>query len=300
MNFRDAAFEQIEQLMLTDDRIIILTNDMGAFGLDKITKSFPERVINAGIAEQNIMSVAAGLAMAGKRVFVYGIAAHITKRCYEQIALDICSHDLPVIILGMGGGLSYASDGPTHHSNSDIALMATIPNISIYDPSDASVLKASISSAYGYHPAYIRIDKDDQPTIETPYDELSGLRVLQEGDFLIITSGILTHRALAISKTLASEGLKVGVVDVCRLKPFDYIVMKAIIGPAKRLLVVEEQTDVGHLGSLIEDCMRVNNLVKPLEIISLNDRFYYGATTRPYIHEKYGLTEQKIIESIKS
>src|SRR6185295_8725360 len=124
---RDAVFAEIGRLAATDPRVVVLTNDMGALGLDELRAARPKQVINVGIAEQNMVSVAAGLAQTGRTVFTYGILAHVTARCYEQLRLDVCATGLPVIGIGVGSGLSYGVDGPTHHGIYDVALLRALP-----------------------------------------------------------------------------------------------------------------------------------------------------------------------------
>ena len=139
-DFRDAAFESVFKIVAGDPSVMVLTNDMGAMGLSRIQESFPQQVLNVGISEQNMMSVAAGLALSGHRVFAYGIASHITSRCYEQLKLDVCALQIPVVLLGIGSGLSYGVDGPTHHSTHDCALLQTLHGMTIYIPRMVSQL----------------------------------------------------------------------------------------------------------------------------------------------------------------
>src|ERR1700756_494994 len=133
--------------MRADPNIVVLSNAMGAMGLDAIRAEFPARAINVGIAEQNMMSLAGGLAATGKKVFCYGIIAHL-MRAWEQIKVDICMPNLPVTILGVGAGLSYGPDGPTHHGTEDVALMRVLANMTIYNPADWVCTEAVVKMAY--------------------------------------------------------------------------------------------------------------------------------------------------------
>lgn len=212
-DFRDAAFTVIRDLMRTDPNIVVLNNDHGAFILTEIQQEFPDRAINVGVAEQNMMSVAAGLAASGKKVFVYGIIAHL-MRAWEQVKVSICIPNLPVTILGTGAGLSSGLDGPTHHATEDVALMRVLANMTIYNPADCVCMEACVRMAYeAGTPHYIRLDKESVVDLYSPaYDFSQGYCVF--GTPLIIATGIETQRARR------NPG---DVLDVYRLKPFPCI-----------------------------------------------------------------------------
>ena len=165
-DFRDAVFNTVEAIIEKDQNAVILTNDMGAMGLDKISKFAPNRVINVGITEQNMVGVAAGLALSGKTVFVYGILSHVVFRALEQIKLDVCVQNLPVIFIGVGSGLAYGVDGPTHQGVEDIAVLRALPNMTIFNPCDVYSASYSINKSYEKQsPCFIRIDKENLPQL---------------------------------------------------------------------------------------------------------------------------------------
>ena len=160
IDIRDAFFDEFYNIASKDSNIIFLTADMGALGLEKFKIDFPNRYINVGVAEQNLVNVAAGLALAGKRPFIYGIASFITQRCYEQIKVCIYDMNLPVTIIGSGPGLSYGADGPTHHLINDIAIMSVLPII-ILTPTNVELARKAVQIAYSSQlPVYIRLAKD--------------------------------------------------------------------------------------------------------------------------------------------
>jgi len=303
LDFRDAVFDAVHKTMSQDKDALILYNDMGAMGIDKIRANFPNRVINVGIAEQNMMSVAAGLALAGKCVFTYGIAAHITARCYEQIKLDICSMHLPVIILGIGSGLSYGVDGPTHQANEDIAIMRALPGMTIYNPADAITATAVVNLAYHSHgPAYIRMDKEQHEAIynRDTQDFTEGLATVAfGGDVTIIATGILVHRAIAVSEELAKDGVSVRVVDLYRIKPCNTQLLRNVILGSKRIVTLEEHSSVGGIGSLIADLISESGVKVPFTKLSLSDETYLGSASRAWAHERCGLTVDGIVSVLK-
>ena len=172
MDFRDAFFDEICKIASEDKDVMVLTADMGAFGLDKFKDAFPTRYINLGIAEQNMVNVAAGLALGGKKVFIYAIATFATYRCYEQIKLNLCDMGLPVTIIGAGPGISYGWDGPSHLCLYDIPIMQVLPEMTILSPSN--VLEARKAARIGYEcptPVYIRLRKGEIPATYGKYKD---------------------------------------------------------------------------------------------------------------------------------
>ena len=166
IQMRDAFIGNLYERANLDSNIILISNEQGAISLDQLRKNLPQQFINAGISEQNIISVAAGLALYGKKVFVYSIASFITLRCYEQIKIDLCAMNLPVTIVGVGACYSYSTDGPTHHATEDISIMRALPNMCMFNPADSNTTAALVDISLQSHtPTYIRLDREVLPTI---------------------------------------------------------------------------------------------------------------------------------------
>ncbi len=164
MDIRDALFNRIYELMTLDSNIVFITADQGAFLLPKLMNDFPTRCFNIGIAEQNLINVASGLTMGGKKVFCFGIASFITYRCYEQIKINISDNNLPVTIIGAGPGLSYGSDGPSHHAIYDVEIMRLLPNMMILTPRTDMEAREAVDLAYKHNGgSYIRLTKGNLP-----------------------------------------------------------------------------------------------------------------------------------------
>ena len=304
LDFRDAIFNSLRTIMLQDSNVICLTNDMGAMGLDQIRKERAKQVVNVGIAEQNLMSVAGGLALAGKRVFAYGIASHITTRCYEQIKLDICATAQPVTIIAIGSGLSYGSDGPTHHAVNDLGYMGALPGLSIFNPSDVVSAGAAVQRAYTEAvPAYIRIDKDSFPIIykeNEPGLFSEGLSVLKPGENItLLSTGVLVHRALTVAHLLEKEGLSVSVVDCHRLRPFNEDLVEKIVRNSKIVVTLEEHCRFGGLATLVSQIIAERQIQVKFHPIALNDKFFLGSASRTWVHAEHGMTEEAIKNTIK-
>lgn len=303
LDFRDAAFNAVHSIMTLDESVIILYNDFGAHGLDKIKVDYPNRAINVGIAEQNMISVAAGLAMAGKKIVTYSIAAHVTTRCYEQIKLDVCAMGLPIMILGMGSGLSYSVDGPTHQATADIAIMSALPGITIYNPADAICAQAVIQIAYkNGTPTYIRLDKIQHEAIYSNgvHNFDNGLELFDlKGSIVVITTGLMVHRAILAAKLLEREKIKINVVDLYRIKPYNEQIIYAILKNSQKVVTLEEHSSIGGIGTIISEILAVSDVKIPLLKFSLRDEFCFGSESRSFAHEKCGLSLDSFIQAIK-
>lgn len=163
---RNAFVSTITELAAQDERVVVIANDIGFSLWDDFRARFPKRWYNAGIAEQNMMSMAAGMASAGLRPFVYAIASFGVYRCLEQIRADVCYHNLPVVIVGVGAGLSYAALGPTHHALEDIACLRAMPNMTIVCPCDPVETRLATRAALSQPvPVYLRLGKNGEPTL---------------------------------------------------------------------------------------------------------------------------------------
>lgn len=282
---------------------MVLTNDMGAIGLDAIRENYPLHVINMGIAEQNLMSVGAGLAMTGRVVFVYGIASHMTLRCLEQYRLDACAMGLPVMLLGVGSGLAYGADGPTHHAVNDMGAMGSIPGLTVLNPADASSASMLVEWAYlQRRPTYIRLDKEaHQPLYENnAVDCRQGFSLLRKGtDLVLASTGIMVHRALQVADVLLSEGIRASVLDVFRLAPLNTEGISAAITHVPLVISIEEQAGPGSLGSRLAELVVDRALPVRCHRMMLPEQFFLGTATRQVIHDQCGLSLEKICQTVR-
>ena len=273
---------------------MVLTDDQGAFGLEKIRKELPSQYINVGIAEQNLISVAAGLALGGKRPFVYGISTFMVFRCFEQIRVDVCCMNLPVTILGSGPGYTYGSDGPTHHATQDLALMRVLPEMTILDPADAVSTGSFAQLAYtNSGPTYIRLEKGTVPRVyEFGHDFSQGFEVLGQGkDLMIVATGIMVQRAMIVADQLAENGLDVGVVDLYRVKPVDPESLCLALNNTRAVAALEENSIVGGIGSLIAETLADQGVAIPVKRIAAPDRHTYQYGDRDWLHALNGLDD---------
>lgn len=300
MDFRDSVFGTIRDLMRNDPRVMVVTNDMGAMLLNEIREEFPEHVINIGIAEQNMMSFAGGLAQTGRIVFTFGIGAHVISRAWEQLKLDICVLNLPVVTVGVGPGLAYGPDGPTHHATEDVALVRTLPNMSIFNPCDPVNTAQCTRLAYECGgPAYLRLDKEKVDAVYSADDDLNeGLKVIGEGSVALISTGVLTHRALAAAKILEDQGIASRVIDVFRLKPLNTHRILNEIKDASHVFCIEEHNTTAGLGSAVATALSQSRTPRRLHLLGLPDEYLLGSASRAWAHETYGLSPKKIADSV--
>lgn len=269
-DFRDAFFDALYDLALRDERIVLLSDDFGAPSLDKYRSDIKSRYFNIGIAEQNMIGLAAGLALSGKIVFAYAIAPFITLRCFEQVKIDLCLMNLHVNLIGVGAGFSYGTAGPTHHAVEDISVMRTLPNISIYCPADAmSAAALARVSLEESGPKYLRFDRGITPSVYTQRDHFSaseGFGTLSRGDSLcILATGKITGTALSVANRLRElHNVHASVIDVNRLKPFNVDRFLSVARTAKGIVTLEEHILAGGLGSIVAEIMCDHAVYKPL------------------------------------
>ncbi len=299
---RDATFAELYEIARSDRDVILLTADTGAFKFKDFVRDIPKQFYNIGISEQNAISAAAGMALMGKRVFVFGISPFVTLRSYEQIKLDVCCMDLPVTILGMGTGYGYSYDGPTHHVTQDISIMRALPNMAIWGPSDPTMTGAALHLAYERGaPSFIRIDKGPLKAIYDPqnYDFSSGLSLLEEGeDVLLAATGPMVTQAFAVVEALAGRGIQAGILDVYRLKPFNQALFVEIMRNCKRLVTLEEHTLSGGFGSLVSEVMCDHGVCVPMKRIGIEDNYRLETGGREWVRTLDGLHVQGIVDKI--
>ncbi|MBF0529696.1 MAG: transketolase [Deltaproteobacteria bacterium] len=290
MTMRDAFIGTLHERMSQDEKLFFLTADLGAPALDKVRADYPDRFINVGIAEQNLINVASGLALEGFTVYTYAIAPFITMRAYEQVrvSLAISSQIRPVNVtmIGLGGGVSYQVSGPTHHCLEDLAVMRLLPNIAVYCPSDWVVARQLVDHTRTTDgPKYIRFDGKVLPTIYTDpaaIDLSKGFAKLASGrDICLVSTGYMTHIALKV----AANHPGIAVIDLFSLKPYDGTALAAELSDYHHIISMEEAfINNGGLDSLISTVIRHHQLDCRLHPVGVNDRYVFDLGTRDQLH----------------
>jgi transketolase len=303
IDVRDCFFDSVYKLAKKNKKIIFLTSDHSAYSLKKFEKDLPKQFLNLGISEQNIMGVAAGLSMKDKIVFVYGIAPFMSLRCLEQINIDICSMKNNVNIISMGSGLTYSNDGPTHHGTQDQAIMSVLPNMSIYNVSDfktASLLPGLVKIKNT--PKFFRIEKGKLRNI---YGKNKSFLKKGFGYFdasksnIIISTGIMTQTAFAIKEALIKNRINISVLDLVQIKPLKTSSIYNIIKNYKNIISIEENMPFGGIGSIISEIIATKKINVNFLKINLPDEFLFNSGSRDWMHDKYGLSKNKILKKIK-
>lgn len=302
---RSSFIETLTELAADDESIEVLTGDLG-FGIwNDFAARFPDRFTNAGIAEQNMVSMAAGMALMGKKVFVYSIGNFPTLRCLEQIRNDCAGHRADVKIVSAGTGLSYGPLGMSHHAVEDLSALRAIPDLRIYCPSDRVEAAAAVREmAMHRGTCCLRLGRDGALI----HRELAApplpccLRVCGEGgsaDAVILVCGDIVTEAVEAWKQLTQEGLAVWVCTVPRLKPFDPDVVVGFAGKARLLVTVEEHSIIGGLGSAAAEVMTEHSCGLRLLRIGLRDVFPEAVGSRHYLRREYGIAADHIAGELK-
>ena len=295
---RNAFAEEMTRVAATDKRVVVLSGDIGNKLFDKLKFVDEKRFYNCGIAEANMMGVAAGMAMSGLRPFVYTITPFTTTRCFEQIRVDVCYHNAPVVIVGTGSGLSYSELGPTHHSLEDMAILRTLPGMRVLAPCDASELRQALHEVLkDDSPTYIRIGKKGEADIHaSPPDlKLGKVLVIREGtDVALLCAGNMMADTLMAANLLAASGISAEVVSFHTVKPLDADYLQQAASRFKLLVTVEEHSRIGGFGSAVAEW----RMAQPLNVAQLgfgtDDVFMHEVGSQAYARKKYGLTADNI------
>jgi transketolase len=301
IDIRDAFFNEVYKIAQEDKNVVFITADADAFALKEYKENLPNQFINVGCAEQNMVAVASGLALSGKTVFIYAIIPFITLRCYEQIKVNICSMNLPVHIIGVGAGFSFENDGATHHGTVDISVMKTLPELTIFNPSDPCSSMNAARLAYNLNsPSYIRLDKGEFNELNLCEEDIkNGFSVLKEGiDSTIISTGSIVHRCLSVAEKLSQKSINIGVINFYKIKPINFNQIFKYISKYKKIYCVEENCISGSLGTSLIEILNDNNISIHVERIAIPDVQTYLYGSRKWLHEFYKIDEDSIYHRI--
>lgn len=305
IDMRDAFFDTVYDMASENPDVCFLSVDHGAFSLEKFQKDFPNRYINIGIAEQNMISVSSGLSLSGKIVYGYGISPFVSLRVLEQISLDLASMGANVNIVSVGAGFTYATDGPSHQGLQDLSAILTIPNMTILNSSDPMSTQAFAKMGVDRKgPKYIRIEKGNYPfLIRDKDDDFScGLSEIEKGkDITIISTGSIIHEALKAAKILRENyNLKVGVLDLYRVKPLPEVELINALKDTKSIVTLEEGFLDGGMGSMISSLLLEKSIFKPFLRIGIENHFCFDYGTRDYLLDLYGLNGINIAKKLNN
>ncbi len=302
-SLRTAYGEALVALGKENKNIVVLEADLGKSTMSNLFQvAYPERYFEMGIAEANMASTAAGLALTGKTPFINSFAVFSTGRCYDQLRQTISIAGLNVKICGSSAGLSDYGDGSTHQSVEDMNLMRGIPGMTVLVPVDAvETTKMVAAMANNPGPMYIRINRNDLPILtptDTPF-EIGKLYTVKEGtDVVVFANGVMVSRALTAAEELAAQGVSVKVVNVSTIKPLDRQAVIACAKGMKAVVTAEEHSVIGGVGSAIAEALRLEKGA-PLDFVGIEDVFGTSALNYDELLVHYGLTAQAIQDKIK-
>ena len=300
---RTAFIEEVTKLAEKNKNVWLLTGDLGFSVFDDFQKKFLKRYLNVGVAEQNLISIAAGLAMSGKKVFVYSISTFLTMRPFEQIRNDICYQNLPVCLVGGGSTFSYSTAGCTHFPLEDLGLMRMLPNMAVGVPGDSHEVRALIKAAYRRSgPTYIRIAKKGEPVVHAKDDRIifgKAVKVSDGNDASILVCGRQLPNALAAASILKKTNIKCRVLSFHTIKPLDIATIVKAARETKGLITVEEHLLSGGFGSAVVEVLADKKIFVPLARIGITDEFPKKVGNQEYFLKRYKLTPHGIANMVK-
>jgi transketolase len=287
---RNAFADEILKLALADERVVVLSGDIGNRLFDKFKAAMPTRFYNCGVAEANMISLAAGLASSGLRPVCYTITPFVTTRCLEQIKLDVCYHNMPVTIVGTGSGLSYAALGSTHHSFEDLAIMRSLPGMNVLAPADAPELRSAMRWAFAQNqPAYLRIGKKGEPVITEEAAFTAGRwQCLRTGSSAtLLACGTILSEVLAAADLLAKENIQAAVWNCASVKPLDFDTLSHF--GSSPVFSIEEHSVLGGFGSAVAEVLSARKNPPRLIRLGIPDEFLHDCGDQEEARSHCGL-----------
>tara|TARA_B110000259_G_C14017483_1_gene401861 strand:+ start:90 stop:1016 length:927 start_codon:yes stop_codon:yes gene_type:complete len=306
---RKECLDSVFRLAKKNKKIIFIGSDLGAGVLNEFKKKIPERFFMEGISEQHIIGMAAGMAKEGFIPYVNTIATFITRRCFEQIAIDLCLHNLPVRLIGNGGGVVYAPLGPTHQAIEDIAIMRSLPNMSVFAVSDKVEMKKLMDASVNWpYPMYIRLGRGGDEIISKKQKFQIGKNItyFKPKKITIVSTGVTTQECIKVVKSLKKRGIECGLIHVHTIKPFDKKKFVKDISQSKYVFTVEEHLSNGGLGGIVSEVVSENefNINKQIIRIGIEDKFVnrYGSQQELFSYLKINAKniEKTILKKISN
>lgn len=295
---RNAFFATLIETARRDPRIMFLTGDLGFMAVEPFRDELPRQFHNAGVSEENMIGMAAGLALTGRRVFVYSIIPFVTLRVVEFIRNDICYHRLPVTIVGVGAGYAYGHQGTTHHAIEDLAVMRALPEMTVLSPADPLEVAALVKALAQYDgPAYLRLGKTGEPTLHPAPPALVIGRAIScrpGRDVTLMATGSILGAALEAAERLHGAGVSARVLSVPTMKPMDRAAVLAAARETSAIVTIEEHSVIGGLGSAVAEVLAELGAHPPLKRVGIEDTFSKVAGEQSYLRTLHGLTAERI------
>ncbi len=301
---RTAFIETLCELAEQDERVWLLTGDLGYSVLERFSQRFPKRYVNMGVAEQNMTGVAAGLALEGKIVFTYSIANFPVMRCLEQIRNDVCYHNLNVKVVAVGGGVAYGAAGYTHHAVEDLAVMRAMPNMTVLAPGDPVEVQLATCAVVNWQgPCYLRLGKGGELIVHQtePAFAIGKAITIREGrDVTFISTGGILNEVTAATEQLAPQ-IQARILSMPTVKPLDEVALLKAAGETKLLVTIEEHSAIGGLGSAVAQIL--SRMPKSTDfdwmMLSLGDAPQQTAGNQRYFRQLFGMDSTQIAQAVR-
>jgi len=288
--------ETLKELARKDERVFLLTADMGYSVFETFREEFPDRFFNTGIAEQNTIGIAAGLASRGNIVFVYSIIPFVTMRCFEQVRLDLAYNKSNVKIVGVGAGLAYGSLGSSHHALEDIAIMRSLPNMTVLCPGDPVETKELIRQSYELDgPVYIRLGKQGEPKIHKDDKKIplgKAIQITRGDDLVLITTSTMLETGKKWVDEWRDEGISVSLVSMPTIKPFDSEFIENLCKKNIPIITLEEHNIIGGLGTAVAEIIAESGQKVNFKRMGIPDTFSHYVGNSFYQKEKFKLNKK--------
>jgi transketolase len=301
---RNAFADELTRLGDEDPRIVMLSGDIGNRLFDKFKAQHPSRFFNCGVAEANMMGVAAGMAMNGLRPVAYTITPFVTTRCLEQIRTDVCYHEAPVTIVAVGAGLAYSGLGPSHHACEDISFLRSIPNMVVICPGDAFEVRAALRAAMQQdRPVYIRMGKKGEPVVHAgPIENFQigkAIPVSDGKDVCLLSTGNMLPEAIEAAHKLKERGISAQVVSFHTVKPLDEAFLKEAFDRFTLVATIEEHSLIGGFGAAVSEWLTDSRTTNQNFVrFGTPDAFFKKSGEQEYAREMLGLSAHQIAEKI--
>lgn len=288
---RKTFINTLIDLARKDKDIVLITPDMGFSVLEPFFEEFPERAINCGIAEQNAVSIASGLALMGKKPYVYTIIPFLVERAFEQVKLDVAYMNTNVKLIGIGAGFTYGAAGVTHHAIEDISLMRTLPNMTVCCPGDNNEAKQIIEKTVNNNkPMYVRIGRHNRGIFDNNTIEIGKASIIEEGeDIAVISTSNMLPDAYDYCQKLKSEGRKPYLISMHTIKPLDKECLLSLINKGVEIHTLEEHSIIGGLGSAVAEVIAESGKGVKFKRIGIPDKFSHYIGSQKYIKKQFGL-----------
>lgn len=288
---RKTFINTLIDLARKDKDIVLITPDMGFSVLEPFFDEFPERAINCGIAEQNAVSIASGLALMGKKPYVYTIIPFLVERAFEQVKLDVAYMNTNVKLIGIGAGFTYGAAGATHHAIEDISLMRTLPNMTVCCPGDNNEAEQIIRKTVNNDkPMYIRIGRHNRGIFDNNTIEIGKASIIEKGeDIAIISTSNMLPDAYDYCQKLKTEGRKPYLISMHTIKPLDKDIILELVNKGVEIQTMEEHSVIGGLGSAVADVIAESGKGIKFKRIGVPDEFSHYIGSQKYIKKQFGL-----------